>query len=196
MDVSALAQRTGLIGRGPTPRRCPLDVGVEFDGPDERTHPSPCRLLRDWPPWLRFADVVTLVTTAFQPSSHRVSAPALAFFANDCCRADAQAERTLPLPSEKQRGDGPVQVRHSVTWWCPATRTHAPIGSSLPSGLGGGVDGWWMAKVWRQAVVRVEVGVNFGRIRPIDATCAAGVHAWIPARCCSAIITRAWGLCK
>ena len=41
-------------------------------------------------------------------------------------------------------------------------------------------------------VVCVEVGVGFGRFMPIDATCPAmGWHASIPARCFSAIITRA-----
>ena len=44
------------------------------------------------------------------------------------------------------------------------------------------------------AVGTVEVGVGFCMFLPIEAACAAmGWHAWLPARCFSAIITRARG---
>ena len=80
-------------------------------------HTSPLAILgavrfntADWPLWLWPAGRVAPVAAAFQPSLRRVSAPALVVLANDHCRADAQVERTLPLPSKNARGYYPVQA--------------------------------------------------------------------------------------
>ena len=122
----------GFIGKGPTSCLCPLDVGGRaWRGCcwDERTHRLPSRLLRDWPRWLRFADRVAPMATALQPSSHRVSAPALEVLANDHCRTDAQAERTLPLPSENATRCGVAVSRNTQTQ--TQTQTHLLVNEHL-----------------------------------------------------------------
>ena len=65
------------------------------------------------------------MAAAFQSSSHRVSAPALAVLANDNCRADAQMERTLSLPLENALGYHPVQVDATQCGGVVSRNTHA-----------------------------------------------------------------------
>ena len=81
-----------------------------------------------------------------------------------------------------------------VTTPCKSTRHSVHGGAPQHTRIHWWMSTWSFGKLPKMAsvVVRVEVGLNFGRIWPICATCAAmGWHASIPARCFSAVLARA-----
>ena len=143
VDICALTRRgaAGFIGKGLTPRHCPFwTLEIELGGAVaqvERTHPSPSRLLRDWPRWLWSANRVALVATAFQPP-HMF--PHLRWQSLRTIIAGPMFRWSGPylLPSENAQGHHPVQVdatqcsvvvSRNTSTPPPPTHTHTHTGT-------------------------------------------------------------------